>query len=371
MSQLVYHHEGSYDGERSPFDEAIEKVSEGQSVRIACPYVSPGVLATIDARAESWQLLTDGDEWLASARETETWEQVISWLEADPDCIRTLDGLHAKVVLTSETALLGSANLTDTGLTRREEMSVVLSDSDDVAELHAWFDGIRSRSTSISPEMVRDSMEWSGETRRSSQSFTPSVENTPRPRATRVRGRHSSDDDGEKPVDDEIYDRLLARIQRAPSRVWVERHLDLMCELIEIAELSESDEQVVTSVPKSGDELRLIFGKRVVFGFGGPDGSWTRLILPEAMENIDTILQSAERNFEFQRPESNPQLPALTDGLSKLDSPDVRSAWIRASLMEVNRENRSPYRSRSHDPLVYQLITDDRIRAKVLDAALD
>ncbi|PSP37943.1 hypothetical protein BRC71_08180 [Halobacteriales archaeon QH_7_65_31] len=370
MSQLVYHHEGSYDGERSPFDEAIEKVSEGQSVRIACPYVSPGVLATIDARAESWQLLTDGDEWLASARETETWEQVISWLEADPDCIRTLDGLHAKVVLTSETALLGSANLTDTGLTRREEMSVVLSDTDDVAELHAWFDGIRSRSTSISPEMVRDSMEWSGETRRSSQSFTSSVENTPRPRATRIRGRHSSDDDSEKPVDDEIYDRLLARIQRAPSRVWVERHLDLMRELIEIAELSESDEQVVTSVPKSGGGIHFTIGSRYVLTlFRHPSGG-AEFIISGNSNKIEEYVERSRHDVQFDGENAPPYLLEYAVGEYPMADADFKRAWIRAAVNEVGRFSRSPSR-KSHDPLVYQLITDERIRAKVLDATFD
>jgi hypothetical protein len=59
---LVYHEPGAT-GEVSPFDAAITRLAEGNSVDIACPYLNVGYLRTVTSKAQDWRVLTDLNTW--------------------------------------------------------------------------------------------------------------------------------------------------------------------------------------------------------------------------------------------------------------------------------------------------------------------
>lgn len=147
-TRLVYHTPESASGGVSPFDEAvIDTVTDGD-VSIACPYFTLSYLKRITGLSKSWRVITDVEEWLA-LRGPNTRSTIQDFIAHHTDKIRHVSGLHSKAVIGSERALIGSANLTNAGILRRREISVLFEKEPQVLELQEWFDHLWSESTPI------------------------------------------------------------------------------------------------------------------------------------------------------------------------------------------------------------------------------
>jgi hypothetical protein len=136
--QLLYH-DPDCPGGVSPFDSAIVRIARATTVRLACPYIGLGYLRRVIGQSRAWCLLTDVEEWLRSQRRTQR-DAVYQFLANNRDRIRHYPGVHAKFAIGSRSAMLGSANLTDAGIRRRTEVSVLFKDQPQVKELADWFD---------------------------------------------------------------------------------------------------------------------------------------------------------------------------------------------------------------------------------------
>jgi hypothetical protein len=145
--ELVYHRTS---GAASPFDAALREVVDDALVaRLTSPYIGLQYLRSL-LRGVPFELVTDLDEWLRSSpRQVPA---ILGYLESNEGSIRHLAGLHAKVAIGQTKAYLGSANFTRAGLSRRDEMSVVLRDSSAVAELTEWFNRLWSRA--VQPDLA-------------------------------------------------------------------------------------------------------------------------------------------------------------------------------------------------------------------------
>lgn len=65
-TRLIYHTSTSANGGLSPFDEAICSIVRNRDINIACPYLGLNYLKRIFSLSNSWKILTDVEEWLAS-----------------------------------------------------------------------------------------------------------------------------------------------------------------------------------------------------------------------------------------------------------------------------------------------------------------
>lgn len=82
--------------------------------------------------------------------------------------IRALDSLHAKVVIGSKTAIVGSANFSTNGLGYEgkenqgwSEAGLLVCDEDDVKSSKAWFDDMWSKAVKITDDMLKQAEdEW-------------------------------------------------------------------------------------------------------------------------------------------------------------------------------------------------------------------
>lgn len=142
MSELIYHDPLDHTG-ISPFDKAIHDITEGEEVLIACPYIDPSYLKDVVGNTSNWSLLTDIGEWLGIHGQMNR-EAVQEFLTGHRNRVRHVPDLHAKVVIGSDQAIIGSANLTKKGLTRRTEMAVLLEERDTIDELIDWFETLWS-----------------------------------------------------------------------------------------------------------------------------------------------------------------------------------------------------------------------------------
>ena len=148
---LVYHR-----GTRapSPFDECAVKLSRKAKLRMACPYLSLDYLRRLISVATSWRLITDIEEWLSSVTPKNR-KAVCDFIVDNLHCIRHFANLHAKVLIGSKQAMVGSANLTTSGIQRRTEMAVLIDDQDIHLELGEWFESTWDQARELSHDKLR------------------------------------------------------------------------------------------------------------------------------------------------------------------------------------------------------------------------
>lgn len=136
--QLVYQ-PVPIDGKDNAFDSALESVvGVSDTVEVVSPYLSIDVLMPL-VNGRRFRLVTDQHACFESGFDPE----LFKFIDENIDCVRTISGLHAKVVIGSESGLFGSANLTTTGLTKRLEMASVVRGRH-LDELRKWFEALWS-----------------------------------------------------------------------------------------------------------------------------------------------------------------------------------------------------------------------------------
>ena len=140
MSKLVYHSLAVPSAD-SPFDIAIVQIAQQGSVKVVSPFIGISYLERVLALADDWVLISDVEAWLSSLSiraRPRAWQ----FIRENKDRIHHYPAIHAKTVIGEDLALLGSANLTNTGILGRTEMGILLDDPEQIAELHTWFDGL-------------------------------------------------------------------------------------------------------------------------------------------------------------------------------------------------------------------------------------
>lgn len=140
MPRLLYHAPDTPDQE-SPFDRAIVQVIRDQDVKIVSPYISLEYLQRLIQMSRSWRLVSDVLEWLSATPKRER-NQVYDFISQNDGLIHHYPAIHAKTVLSVAGAYTGSANLTHSGVLRRTEFGVLLTDQVQVQEINKWFDAI-------------------------------------------------------------------------------------------------------------------------------------------------------------------------------------------------------------------------------------
>lgn len=140
MTKLIYHQPGGSPN-TSPFDDAILQVAEQGDVKIVSPYIGISYLQRIIDVSGDWMLISDIEAWLSSLSfraRPRAWR----FIRENLDRIHHCPAIHAKTVIGQSLVMLGSANLTNTGILGRTEMGVLLEDPILVDELHDWFDSL-------------------------------------------------------------------------------------------------------------------------------------------------------------------------------------------------------------------------------------
>lgn len=319
----------------SPFWDAIKAVKTGsETLRIACPYLAPSYLESVVEDGEGWRLVTDVQAWTrVYGGEKET--RIRDFIDAHRDRIRHYPGLHAKAVIGGESAVFGSANLTQNGMIERQELGVKVSEADEVADLQDWFEDVWAAGKQIGDGVLPSGGEREG-----------------------VR-------EYEEGETDEVFERL----GEAPSRAWVESLLDVMREAIHVAQLGEGDPRLVTSAAQD-DRVVVTVNSRYVCGGFFDGGARVGFILADDVEGVDTAVKRGVTGEYYRfstRDGRDPHWVEFERFPEDALSQGVRSAWTRGVEREVERGTRSQYLDH-HDGRVYRVIMDEEYRGEVLDS---
>ena len=132
-TRLIYHTD---DGSDSPFDKCAVNLAAGSKLNIACPYLSLDYLQRLVGLADEWRLVTDLKEWLTSTSVRKR-QSTSAFIRKHRAQIRDHQGLHAKVLVNEKSAMLGSANFTHCGVSKRTELCVCFENNKSVAEMTA------------------------------------------------------------------------------------------------------------------------------------------------------------------------------------------------------------------------------------------
>lgn len=216
MAQLIYHSEESYNRGESPFDRAIRETADSEEVRIVCPYIGPAYLKAILRDIDEWQIITDVVAWVGTFHGDSRGE-IRKFVEEHQDWIHHFRHVHAKVVLSEDSAVVGSANLTKKGVIKRTEMGIQFGEEGNITELREWFTRLWSESFPIDSDELQELVltSLSASSAHSQPTATLSSD-APRVNASFVENVAPLTGKSIE-VDEKSHEALVRRVQMAPS----------------------------------------------------------------------------------------------------------------------------------------------------------
>lgn len=367
MITVVHHALDATAGELSPFVQRIHAIAEGSELRIACPYIGLRVLRPVLSVARGWRLLTDAEELLRSQAPSQVAE-LVKFLGDNEKHVRHWPGLHAKVVAGDGAVLIGSANLTEMGLGKRQEMAVVLDDPAVIAQVHEWFDALWSCCRTVSSSAMSSFVQALPRT----VPQEPGLHlESPAPQISAmvvVPARRTREESGSE-------DRLRERLAHGVSRKWVEGYLDLCADLLTALEISEDDARLSMSVPPSSSALPVTINQRYVLCAFYLGRKVIGVMLPHGIEVPDALLPKMTkvrdhlgsfRQWHDEQPGDVPQFAYF-----EVDHPrelrPLRDDWLDAVLRETQRTwTQSSFR-RHHVSAFSCAATEQGFRDSLLD----
>jgi hypothetical protein len=282
--------------------------------------------------------------------------------------------LHAKVFVAGENALIGSANFTEKGITRRIEVSALFEREEQVGELRQWFDGLWLQTAPVDVDEM--------------QAYANALPNvcieSPRTSLTsnapKVKAKMLAI--GKKQAafmsrnGEDGHQRLVERVSLAPDREWINGYFDLLKELLTFTGLKNDDPRLVLSIPK-GKILPVTINRRYVLAASFSGIPVTGFIFGEQFRRIPELHSKKARPWRF-RPfagESEEETPYFiwlekkpSAILSEEITNELEDEWREAVLFEVNHGRTSSFR-KFHEPVVYEAAVNLDYRAKVLEEA--
>ena len=374
-SKLLYHPTRTT-RDISPFDEAVVAISTGAHVCIACPYIGLDYFSRIVDLSTSWRLVTDVEEWLRSQNHGQR-QKICDFVSFNSDAIRHLPQLHAKVVIGAQSAMLGSANLTDMGIRRRTEMSIQIDDENQLNQLRAWFEELWLTSHQISAATLSAYVSALPELPDVANGLAPLVADARVPKPARLvdiaipPGPEDSNQD-----DAASRARLIARLQQVGNRHWVEDYLRLQRDLLEALQIDGNDPRLVMSIPRDGKGWFLpisINNRYVLAPKRARNQSLIGIIYGENFDpdasNMTSVIDSGRfDDLPGEDPLRTPFFLRVRDTTDVFINDDLRTGWIAAARRELDRAKASPYR-RFHQPECYRLAVDQSYQKSVLAEA--
>jgi hypothetical protein len=142
---LIYNNPGI--NTSSSFDTAIRDiVAGGGCVRVIDPYISLTYIAEILSSATDWQMVTDVKHWIKSETAAGRRAAVVTFINKNYWRIWHNENVHAKVIISQTKAMLGSANFTENGIFKNNELDIIVYEPTEIEKLIRWFEEIKRKS---------------------------------------------------------------------------------------------------------------------------------------------------------------------------------------------------------------------------------
>lgn len=378
MTKLIYHDKKSLKKKVSPFDRAIFELVEKKSIKIVCPYIRLSYIKRIiNFSNGNWLLITDLNELIKSQIGQKNRTKIKDFILDNKNRVRHCSSLHAKAIITKEKIFFGSANFTSNGITRNNELSVLIDDLDKVIELNDWFDEWWDKSISTNDAQLTELILKTVDKPTITNPFH--IKNVKSKISSGLYSLPNKDSTLGQITEEE----LASYLSTWENRNWTNNYFDLMKEIIEFTELENSDNRFAITVrrKKTGKwRIPLIIGQRYILApFYNNDkdfGIGLIMSLEYNLENMNkdkVVRKFQDRVFNgeggFTR---NKKLEAhwlVFDTKDEFSfSQEVKNHWKNAVEIELKRTKYSRSRPK-HQSIIYEAVMDLEFRKEILDLA--
>ena len=279
--ELIYHLPEKK-GSRSPFDEAVEKVVKNEQIKIACPYIGLSYFKeAIQAKCQDFRLLTDINELFAAFRTKNDINSALDFIINNQHRIKHYSNLHSKVIISSKKAFFGSSNLTFSGITNNNELSVLVDDLEKVNELNNWFDLWWQQASDIDTEELKTKLHQY----KIGENVKPKIRLLKNNNTIRSSYKTSIKEERiSKKIDSDF---LKSIIRHVPNKEWLISYCDLVYHILNNFNIKEDDKRLCISCKSSSYKISITIGQRYVIYPGDDDKSTINLIMPKDFDETN------------------------------------------------------------------------------------
>lgn len=340
-------------------------VADASSLEIACPYMAVEILEDALKCAERIRIVTDAEAWLRAYARPKR-KAILHFIERRTDSIRHYRGVHAKVAISPQRLLFGSANFTESGLHENEELSGVTESADLIADAHNWFADLWERAVTVDLAALR---------RYESGLPTASADTGPQrqlpPPTPRRRKQPASA--VRPPLKSERE--LIQYVRAIPDGAqWVEEYFDLVRIVYEELGLEADDPRVALTMPRSGRILPLSINNRYSL-FPKRDGRDVRfgVLVPDGTVDPSKRWHGGEYGGWFSatpKDEESPPIVVTFPRPEMVQKPPVVRAWRTGMARQLEYGRRSANRA-YHSEAALQACLDIDYRRLILEKAYE
>lgn len=332
------------------FIDAMDRVCDGGHVRIVSPYLAPERLEQLMARSTRLSVITDFGACFSVLNATAR-RRLCTIIADRIDAFRHLAGVHAKVVFSQSRVLLGSANLTASGLEDRDELGAIFHEATQLAEARTWFEALWSRG--VIPDAVYLE-QWLENLPPFMMSALPPF--TPHVTARRKTVRSPATKDAVPKPRVRPLDEVL---RQSGSAEWVRQYLGAVRWIYEHLTLEADDPRLMLTTPQDG-HINLSINNRWVLQHSR-DYTHTRIMLPTAQARAlaKRLRHPVPWQFGKRGDEIDPPSMAFFPGFAFLSDPEITTPYLRVLRASLLYGKRQPNRHH-HRPDLLALALDPR-----------
>lgn len=353
--KLIYHNI-NIDNQISPFDREITSIVNGQELLIVCPYIGLGYINRILSISANWKIITDIEEWIYSHQSNSQRDLIKGFIIGNSDRIRHIQLIHAKVLITDNHAFLGSANLTESGICERIEMSVSFDEPEKIKELKEWFGSLWN--FGIKPEQQQIE-KFIKENTFIQQKKVSIIKSHKTPKATLAN--LNQDIIFTKDHESHLKKAILKLNQ---DKSWINNYFDLINDLFKEFEITD-DSQKIAMVIRKDFKMPVSIGQRYVIR---PEKTGVvGLIMPLEFEDIVSDYPNAIIGEGFFYKKHNPEALWVDFDVSKhfeFDSTIIK-LWKSTVEKELQRTIIPGFR-KFHNPAYYKAVIDNEFRERII-----
>lgn len=338
--RLITHALDSGESDGSSFLSELIRVADSSSLEIACPYMAVDILENVLKRTERIRIVTDAEAWLRAYSRPKR-KAILDFIKRRIDSIRHYRGVHAKVAISPQRLLFGSANFTESGLHENEELSGVTESADLIADARNWFTDLWERAVTIDLAALR--RYESGLPAASADAGPKRQLPPPTPRR-----RKQPDSAVRTPLKSERE--LIEYLRAIPDGAeWVAKYFDLVGLVYKELGLETGDQRVALTMPRSEWLLPLSINNRYSL-FPLHDGQDVRIAIlaPDGTVDPGKRWHGAEYLVGFgatPKDEGTPPIVVTFPRPDMVQKPQVVRAWRNAMARQLEYGKRSANRT--------------------------
>lgn len=360
--KLIYHNIDDSD-QYSPFDCELVKLANEQNLCLVSPYIGLPYLKRLTKISKSWRLITDFEAWIISHPNKNQRLEICDFINDHFDNIKHISDIHAKVLITDNSAFLGSANFTDNGILVRTEMSVSFSEQEKVDELKNWFQSLWSIAIDFTQKQLYDFI-----IQNENAKPQPKIKKLKSPFPNQKRKSTLVPLDSFPKTDKDYEIELIKAIKETKKdRIWLNKYFDLVKEILTDLEVEANSPKITMSITKDL-KMPISFGQRYIVCPRHRKDT-IGLILPLEFRDIISDYPTAVINDDYFYDKKKNQEALWVDFESDIiltDDTFLFAQWKNATRAELDRTMYSGFR-KAHNPFYYKAAMDYSYRQTIIE----